>query len=168
MTKPVALEPPTRIELLLAFQKLVDLGIRSLDLIGCRVAVVGQKERAAAIERAVDEMPERLGGAFDTGFSLGREEIEDNARKVPLGPGQECLGIPLDEAGGAVGESRVARADDLGGVVQELDEPITRHVQLGDDLRTLGLLGEVCQPIVVAWHVRAELVCVGLIDLAGC
>jgi hypothetical protein len=74
---PFALEPVLRIILSLEAQELSELWIARLDLLPCRIAVVGEVIAAVPADGQVDESPEGVRGALLPFRAMLRVKVED-------------------------------------------------------------------------------------------
>ena len=137
------------------------------QLLAPREAVVGQEVAAAVAQRVIDEAPEMSGGALDVRRAVIDVQVEDDAGPGFARPGQRGLVFRFDEPDGAVDEVDAVEAEVAAHVVHEREQPVARHVELGDHLAATHRGAEaVIQRAVIVLEVQVQLVRVAPVELA--
>src|SRR5687767_14341673 len=120
MAVPIAAKACVGVIATLEGEELTEAGIRRFDLLARRVAVIREVKAPTKREGGVVEPAEGPGGSLDAGGGVVRAEVEDDARVVAAGPGQERRLVAKDRADRAVDVFDARRAQHVAGTREEL------------------------------------------------
>src|SRR5262245_4393823 len=128
---PLALEELFRFVRALELKDLVHLRIAGVDLAAQRVAVVGGVVAAAVAQADVDQAPQRVAAADHAAGGVLDVQVEDDAGVGLARPGEEALGVLLDQPHGAVDDVDAFATSVVAHLAHELLQGVALAVDRG-------------------------------------